>query len=208
MQSKVAKINLILILIIVLLIGLWFFLSQKNRGPLITEETGFVYSPPRQIGEFQLIDFDNERINESHLKGVWWLVYFGFTYCPDACPLALSDMMKIKASLDDEIKKNTKFLFISVDPNRDTPQRLKEYVQYYDTDFYAATGEAEDLQNLATKVGVAFAVPEEPEDENYLVGHSSFMLLINPATELTAIFRVPHKPVTVAEGIKKIQQKF
>ena len=208
MKSKVAKINLILIGIIIFLAGSWLFLSQKNRGPIIAEETGFVYSPPRQVGEFKLIDFDNNLIDESRFKGTWWLAYFGFTFCPDACPLALSDMKKIKARLDDEVRKNTNFVFISVDPNRDTPQRLKEYVQYYDSQFYAATGKPEELLELASKMGVAFVVPEQPEDENYLVGHSSFMLLINPRTELVAIFRVPHDSMTVAEGIRKIQQKF
>ena len=208
MKSKVAKLNLILLGIIILLLGLWLITSQKNSGPIIPEEVGFVYSPPRQIGNFQLIDFDSNVINENRFTGKWWLVYFGFTFCPDACPLALSDMKKIKASFDEKINQNTNFVFISVDPDRDTPQRLKEYVNYYDPEFFAATGEAEELQKLATKMGVAFVVPEAPEDENYVVGHSTFMLLVNPLTELVAIFRVPHDPENVAEGVERIQKHF
>lgn len=208
MKSKVAKLNIILIGIILLILGSWFILGQKNSGQIIAEEIGFVYSPPRHIGGFRLTDFDNTSIDEERFAGNWWLVYFGFTFCPDACPLALSDMKKIKTALDEKSKQNTNFVFISVDPGRDTPERLKEYVQYYDPEFYAATGEAEALKELASKVGVAFVVPENPEDDNYVVAHSTFLLLINPLTELAAVFRAPHNPVEVADGIRKIQKYF
>ena len=208
MKPNVTRLNLILIGIIIVLLGAGIFLSQKNNGPMVAPETGFVYTPTRHIGEFQLIDFDSKLINETRFAGKWWLVYFGFTFCPDACPLALSDMKKIKASFNDETSQNTNFVFISVDPNRDTPDRLKEYVQYFDPEFYAATGEAEKLQELAAKVGVAFEVPENPEDENYLVGHSGFLLLFNRKTELVATFRTPHVPDVLADGIKNIQNHF
>ena len=143
-------------------------------------------------------------IDQQRFKDKWWLVYFGFTYCPDACPIALNDMKKIKAQFDEQINQQVEFAFISVDPARDTPERLKEYIQYFDPDFLAATGEPDDLQDLASRVGVLFIVPENPDDQNYVVDHSTFMLLWNPQVHLQAIFKVPHKPEQVAEGIKKI----
>ncbi len=202
----VTKVNLALIGLIVLMVAVWFTMNRTNTKTIIQQETGFVYSPAKQIGDFNLIDLNNTEIDQSRFIGKWWLVYFGFTFCPDACPLALGDMKKIKNELDESSKQNTGFVFISVDPDRDTPQRLKEYVQYFDPEFYAATGEPDELEKLATSMGVVFAVPENPADENYLVGHSSFMLLLNPDTELAAVFKVPHKPDVIAEGFMKIQE--
>lgn len=208
MKTNIKFINLFLSTTVILLLGLWFFMSQKNTGPIIDDDVGFVYTPPRELGEFQLIDFENNLIDENQFSGKWWLVYFGFTYCPDACPMALSDMAKIKSGFDEYTAEHTNFVFISVDPDRDTPQRLKEYVQFYDSNFYAATGEPGELQKLASKMGAAFIVPENPENENYIVGHSTFMLLLNPDTELVAVFRVPHIPKNVADSVMKIQQHY
>ena len=205
MNSAIVKIITTMLGLAALAFGFWLAINQqRTAGPLITEDVGIVYPQAREIGEFQLVDFNGDPIDQQRFKDKWWLVYFGFTFCPDACPIALTDMKKIKAQFDEQTSQQVEFAFISVDPARDTPERLKQYVQYFDPDFLAATGEPEDLQDLATRVGVVFIVPESPENENYVVDHSTFMLLWNPQVNLQAIFKVPHKPEQVAEGIKKI----
>lgn len=204
MNSALIKTLTVMIGLIALAFGFWLATNQQHDGPLISEEVGIVYPQAREIGNFQLIDSQGQSIDEQRFHDKWWLVYFGFTFCPDACPIALSDMKKIKALFDEKTNKEVGFAFISVDPDRDTPERLKQYVEYFDPEFLAATGTPEDLQQLATKVGVVFIVPENPADENYVVDHSTFMVLWNPGVNLQAIFKAPHKPKEVASGIMKI----
>ncbi len=205
MNSTLLKTLTVMLGLAALAFGFWLATNQqRNSGPLISEEVGIVYPQAREIGEFQLVDFNGDPIDQQRFKDKWWLVYFGFTFCPDACPIALTDMKKIKEKFDQLTREQVEFAFISVDPARDTPERLKQYTQYFDPDFFAATGQPEDLEDLATRVGVVFLVPENPENENYVVDHSTFMLLWNPQVNLQAIFKVPHKPEKVAEGIKKI----
>ena len=205
MNTMVYKSVLIVVSLVALVLGFWIAVNQHHgEGPLISEEVGFVYPQAREIGDFNLLDYDNKSINQQRFEGKWWLVYFGFTFCPDACPTALADMKKIKAQFDTQTSEEVDFVFISVDPDRDTPGRLKDYVSYFDPKFLGATGDKTDLQDLATRVGVVFIVPENPEDENYVVDHSTFMLLWNPDAQLKAIFKAPHKPEDVVDGIKKI----
>ena len=202
----VSRINLLLIGLLILMVSVWFVFKDSSTKPILNQETGFVYSPAKHIGDFNLIDLNETEIDQSRFAGKWWLVYFGFTYCPDACPVALGDMKNIKKALDETGKQNTGFVFISVDPDRDTAERLKQYIDYFDPQFYAATGEPDELEKFATNMGVAFVVPDNVVDQDYLVGHSSALLLLNPNTELAAVFNVPHKPAVIAQGIMKLQQ--
>jgi len=204
MNSALIKTITLMLGLCALAFGFWLATSQQPDGPLISEEVGIVYPQARQIGEFKLVDYDGQPIDESRFKDKWWLVYFGFTFCPDACPIALSDMKKVKEQLSKDIEKEVDFAFISVDPDRDTPERLKQYVQYFDPEFLAATGDPKELQDLATRVGVVFVVPENPEDENYVVDHSTFIVFWNPQVSLKAIFKAPHKPEELVKGIKRI----
>ncbi len=204
MNSLVIKSTTILTGIAALVIGFRLAVVQQNDSVVISEDVGIVYPQAREIGDFELIDSDNQSITAERLQGKWWLVYFGFTFCPDACPVALGDMKKIKSMLTEKTADKLGFAFISVDPDRDTPARLKEYVSYFDPEFLAMTGDPAALEELAGKVGVVFIVPENPEDENYVVDHSTFMLLWNPQVKLKAILKAPHKPGQVTDAIVKI----
>ena len=204
MNSLIVKSATIVVGILALVVGFWLAVSQQNESLTISEDVGIVYPKAREIGGFNLIDYDNQPITADHLKGKWWLVYFGFTFCPDACPVALGDMKKVKAMLTEEAAENLGFAFVSVDPERDSPARLKEYVSYFDPEFIAMTGDSAALEDLASKVGVVFIVPKNPEDENYVVDHSTFMLLWNPQVNLKAILKAPHKPDQVVNAIQRI----
>ena len=204
MNSLIVKSITIVVGLFALVLGFWLAFSQNNDGPLISEDIGIVYPKAREIDDFNLIDYDNQSISADRLQGKWWLVYFGFTYCPDACPVALGDMKKVKSLLPEKTADKLGFAFVSVDPNRDTPARLKEYVSYFDPEFLAMTGDPAALQELASQVGVVFIVPENPQDENYVVDHSTFLLLWNPQVNLKAILKAPHKPPQLVEAIEKI----
>ena len=99
---------------------------------------------------------NGQSITPADFKGDWWVLYFGFTFCPDACPMALANMKQIKTRLPENT--NIKFGLISVDPQRDTPDRLKEYVTFFHPDFYAATSNAEAIDALTASVNVVYAI--------------------------------------------------
>ena len=204
MNSLIIKSATIVVGLLALVIGFWLAISQQSDTLVISEEVGIVYPQAREIGDFSLLDYDSQPISAQRLQGKWWLVYFGFTFCPDACPVALNDMKKVKAALSEKFADKLGFAFVSVDPDRDTPARLKEYVSYFDPEFLAMTGDPAQLENLASKVGVVFIVPENPEDENYVVDHSTFMLLWNPQVNLKAILKAPHQSDQVVDAIEKI----
>ena len=129
----------------------------------------------------------------NDFKGQWNLLFFGFTHCPDVCPTALQQMnvMDKQLSAQDWTEK-VAYWFISVDPQRDTPQRLADYVSFFNPDFRAATGSTAELDKLARKFGVYYNV-EPPSDthDDYRVEHSGAIMILNPQGEYQAVFTDP-----------------
>lgn len=163
----------------------------------------FVYPQARALAEVDLIDMHGAAITEKAFRNSWWMVYFGFTHCPDACPMALANMQQIKSQLPAD--SNIRFALISVDPQRDTPEKLKEYVTHFNQDFYAATGSKEQLDALTESVHVVYAIgPDADESDDYAVDHSNFMILINPAGQHAGIISAPHITEKISQDLLPI----
>ena len=159
-------------------VGAW--LSLGRTPPLEPMERGYVLDAPRPLPTFELVDQAGAPFSERDFRGHWSLLYFGFTYCPDVCPSAMSVMAQIKGELDGAGDLDDRYYLVSVDPDRDTPERLAEYVTYFDPAFLGVTGDFAELDKLTLAAGAVYKVPEAPEDENYLVAHSSTLTLIDP----------------------------
>jgi protein SCO1 len=129
-------------------------------------------------GDFALDSADGV-VHLSGFHGDLVLLYFGYTHCPDACPMALSRMAAVIRSLPADARRHVHGLFVSLDPRRDSPQILKQYVRFYDPAFIGVTGRPEDLKGIAGRWRVGYSVPEHPKDMNYAVEHSTFIYLIN-----------------------------
>lgn len=129
-------------------------------------------------GDFALDSADGV-VHLSGFRGDLVLLYFGYTHCPDACPMALSRMAAVIRSLPADERKHVHGLFVSLDPRRDSPQILKQYVRFYDPGFIGVTGIPEDLKGIAARWRVGYSVPKHPKDMNYTVEHSTFIYLIN-----------------------------
>ena len=180
----------ILILALLALVGGYYagnlFKSEPPPIPVLAS----VLTPPKEIREFNLTGGDAKPFTLESFKGHWTMVYFGYTYCPDICPTSLTDMTRVYNRLADrpEITGQLKTLLISVDPDRDTPERLKEYVTYFNSDFTAATGDADSLSRVAKDFAAYYKVHEPDENGNYPVDHSSTFSLVNPEGKIAAIF--------------------
>jgi len=138
-------------------------------------------------GDFTLDSADGA-VRLSGFRGDLVLLYFGYTHCPDACPLALGKMAAVIRSLPAADRRRVHGLFVSLDPRRDTPQILARYVRFYDPAFVGVTGRPEALKGIAGRWRISYSVPAHPKDMNYAVQHSTFIYLVNAEGKAVALF--------------------
>ena len=152
-------------------------------------------------GPFRLTDQNGKPVSDADLKGKWQLLFFGYTHCPDACPTALNE---IALALDQLGAKRdaVEVVFITVDPERDTPEVLKSYVASFDAPIIALTGAPEAVAQAAKAYRVYYAKHPRPDGE-YDMDHSAVIYLMNPEGRFTASFT----PDSTAEAIAARLQK-
>lgn len=179
--------------------------TQPEQPP---EQPALLILPEaREIPPFSLVDQDSKPFGLGRLTGSWSLLFFGFTHCPDVCPGALYDLQRLDEYLDADRdgRPAHQVVFFSVDPERDTPERLKDYTAYFSPDFVAVTGDHTELGPLTRKLGIAYRIEEHEEgSENYVVDHSASILLVNPEGRLHGVFPSPHDVDAMAVEMKKL----
>jgi protein SCO1 len=153
-------------------------------------------------GSFRLTDQNGKTVTDADLKGKWSLVYFGYTHCPDACPTALND---ISIALEELGAKRdaVRPVFITVDPERDTPEALKAYVTSFDAPILALTGTPEQVAQAAKGYRVYYAKHPEAGGD-YSMDHSSVIYVMDPQGRFTASFTHESTPEQIAERLKKL----
>ena len=148
---------------------------------------------PRPLKAFALSDHNGQPLGLEQLKGQWTFVFFGYTHCPDICPTTLGVLKGVAMKLDAEpLPGKTRFLFVSVDPKRDTLPHLKDYIGYFHKDFVAATGERKAIDNLARQLGAMYMFGGDTEGDEYIVNHSASVALVNPQGQWVARINPPH----------------
>ena len=150
----------------------------------------FIFDTPRALGDFSLVYHNAEPFTQTALIGHWTLVFFGFTHCPDICPTTMAELAELKAQLADTEARDARVAMVSVDPARDTPERMAEYVSYFHPDFLGVTGEFADILSFAQRLNVPFRKVSEPEGA-YQMEHSANVMLINPRGDYHGFFRAP-----------------
>lgn len=153
------------------------------------EYKGTLLDPPTPLPDFELTATNGEPFRLSDMKGDITIIYFGYTFCPDVCPLTLADVRKALAGLDEADRERVHVVFISVDPERDTPEALARYLSAFDPTFIGLTDDYEKVETVMKDYG-AFAQKEEVEDSaaGYLVSHTARLFLVNPQRELTLLY--------------------
>jgi len=180
----------------------WLLQHQAGAQPAVTTAT--LLMPPRPLPPLALVDQDNRPFDVDRLRGRWSFVFFGFTSCPDVCPITMSALAQTSKLLADLPQPSRpRVVMISVDPERDTPERLKTYVKGFDPSFLGATGTKPAIDELAQRMGVLVAT--RPLDgDNYTVDHSTSVFLIGPDGALHALFSAPHEPDKIAADYRRI----
>ena len=178
--------------------------NKPEHQPLILS-SATRFSQPRALPVFSLAVFNQSEFTGESLKGNWTLVFFGFTNCPDVCPTTLATLDRlIEIMKPVENIKTPSVLFISVDPMRDTPEKIRDYVQFFNPNFIGATADTLTLQSLTRAMSVAYMYRPTEDANNYTVDHTSAVLLVDPDARLHAIFSTPHKAADMATDLRKI----
>lgn len=201
------KILLAILCAITVGIGAWFSISQKKNEKL--DITGFAFPEPAQLANVSLTSHQNQPVTEDSFKGRWTFIYVGYTFCPDACPATMTVLNQLHGRLKEKgIDDTVNMMLVSVDPERDTIENLKEYVAFFNPSFSAATGTPAAIKDFTSQVSAIYVIPEDRSDPNYLVDHSSSVMLIDPDAAVHAVFTPPQTAENLANDFVKLSNRY
>lgn len=192
--------------------GLW--LAQQTTTP--QENTpriqGAIYPTAKNIESFSLVDQNNETFNKKSLQGQWSLLFVGYTLCPDICPTTLSLMSEVHWQLKEQDLQPPAIIFLSIDPARDTVDVVNKYVSYFNKDFTGLTGESAQIEKFTRNLNAVYrkapGLNGEITQDDYLMDHSSALMLINPDGNLQSILTAPHSMRGVIDSLLKSQSYY
>ena len=188
--------------------GIWAARAVLEHNSVQDELDATRFPEAREIASFSLIDHNNAVFDNSVLKDRWSFIFFGYTHCPDVCPTTLSVLNSVAQKLGD-LDEDIRFVFLSVDPERDTPEQLAQFVSYFNSDFIGVTGTPEGIEQITRQLGVLHirAQPEEGAS-GYLVDHSASVFLFDPDGRYHAVFSPPLSADAIAGDFKKMLQAY
>lgn len=193
-MTRIHKTVLILVAVIALVLGLTVSKvldapQPDARAALL--DAGIVLLPQsRALPALNLLDEQGAAQSLDRLTGRWTLLFFGYTFCPDICPTTLAELRQLRARLPAELLERYRVVMVSVDPQRDTPEQLRQYLGFYNAGYSGLTGELADIQKLATAVSIPF-IPGDTSKERYTVDHSGNLAIIGPDGRQRGFIRAP-----------------
>ena len=195
----------LIILVVIAAYGLAINLPTFiSKTPVL--ETGKALAQPMELVAFDLLDHTGKPFQYKDLKEEWSLIFFGYSKCPDVCPTTVFKLTEIYRILDEDkaIKQQPQVIFVSIDPDRDKPETLKEYLASFNPEFIGVTGNLDEINKLTTKLSVYFQ--KIGDDENYLyeMNHTAGLFLTNPDGKLVASFKPTATPKELSLDVKKI----
>ena len=200
MSLKIKGLPLTLVVLLALA-GLFagIFVSQHlhfKKKIDVAQFHGTYLQNPRVVNQFSLTGTDQKPFDNASLHGQWTLIFFGFTNCGYLCPTTMAELAKMYRILEDKGVKNLpRIVMISIDPERDSLDKLGQYVTAFHSNFYGARGDDESIKLMTREMGIANAKVANKDGSNpqdYDVQHSGAVMLFNPQGELNAFFTTPH----------------
>jgi protein SCO1/2 len=197
MNLRLTRVLIILVVALAAATGFWLAHRLDHSAAKLTSGTWL--PQPRNIGEFSLIDQNDAQFTAARLRGAPTLVYFGYTHCPDVCPVTLLQLAQVVKT---GVVPGLRVVFITVDPARDTPTQLAQYVHAFDPDFIGLTGTAAMVQTVAHRFGVAFLRVDLPGGD-YSLDHSSTIFLMDARGRNVAVFTAPYEVKSLTEDLRR-----
>ncbi len=175
-------------------------------------------NPPRRLTDFALLDHHGAPFGRARLEGAWHLMFFGFTRCPDICPPTLAQLGAVQRAIKANEAAPPRVIFVTVDPDYDTPETMALYLANFRLDADGVTGERPQLEALALQLGIYHRAETNPPQDAppahdhgahsqgaaVTIDHSGQVLLIDPAARLTAILPQPLDPKALADLLPEL----
>ena len=199
-----------MLLACILLASFIFMLEAARDQQIPGSLRNVAINPPQPLQAFVFTDHNQQEVNLGRLENHWSFLFFGFTNCPDICPATLSQLRILRKDImknPDHID-NLQFLFVSVDPARDTHAHLAEYMAYFDPSFIGMTGKQEVITAFERQLGAYHRYGSRDKHGYYSVQHSAEVYLIDPAGQLTAKFHPPMDIALVSEQFSEFVRLF
>jgi protein SCO1/2 len=196
MTARATRILLVLSAFVaglVLCFGVILLVAGRGGSP-IAQTTAAIGGP------FQLVDQDGRPVSDQDLKGHPFLVFFGFTHCPDVCPTTLFEVSEVLRALGPDADK-VNALFVTVDPERDTPDKLKDYLASFDPHLRGLTGQSPAIDGIAKAYRVY--VKKVPQENGYTMDHTAIVYLMDKDGRFVAPFSLKRRPADAAADLRR-----
>jgi protein SCO1 len=209
-------------LVVVALVVL-FQLREERQAEIDLREIGVtVYPEARKLSDFQLLDQRGEFFRKADFQGHWDLVFFGFTNCPDICPLTMAELRQFYAGLDFAADIKPRVFLVTVDPGQDTPESMAAYLENYNPEFVGLSGDPEQIAQLAAELYVGYGdvvessameASHEHDDSHsdrdiapgsYVIEHSAHIAVIDPQGDYYAVMRAPHRDQDLIKAYREL----
>jgi protein SCO1 len=204
-EASPARRMLLLAVAFAVLIGGYYLGNQYQRSN--SGGLALLHHPARSIAPFSLQRAGEEGLDNADLAGHWSLFYFGDSYCDDLCPAAMVNIVELYDQLlarDPGLRRQLRVIFVSLDPLRDTPERLRSYVAVHHPDFTGVSGSQEAVADLAREFSIFHQRSESGVGRDYRVDHSVTLSLVNPQGRIAAYFIDLSNPARLADEILKL----
>ena len=205
-----SKRNLLFILFILISVSGIFTYFQTLPSLLEKKPTllsGKILQKPIEIVDFELIDQDKLRFSNDLLIGKWTVVFFGYTNCPDVCPTTIYKLAGVKEQINKDIPSNKlNTVLVTLDPERDNPERLKEYIGYFDETMLGLTGRQEDIQSFTSSLSVFYQ--RINKEDGYDFNHTASIFVFNPEGLLFATMSPANTMAELSEDFSVILSNF
>jgi protein SCO1/2 len=212
--SRSTGLPLAAVLIVALAAGLGLWAGQRWFGASGSTAAGLqsrlastvLYPEPRALPAFALEGGDGT-LDAAALRGRWSLVFLGFTHCPDICPTTLAQLAQAEKLLADlPLERRPRIVFVSADPERDTPAKTTEYARYFSPDALGATADHARLEPFVRSLHMVYA-KSEGADGDYSVDHTAYIAVLDAEVRHVGMIRPPLDPKTIAADLRLLTER-
>lgn len=204
-----------LIVLVVLAVGggayYRFMHSAQLQQNALKDLRMTVLQAPRDMSYFQLEHYQQTAFNNQSLLNKWTMMFFGFADCPHLCPTTMAELNKVYTQLQEQkIQQLPQVVLVSIDPERDTSQRIADYAKGFNPNFIGVRGEKDKIDPLTKELGIAYFKTTEPgqtDPKNYSINHSGTIILFNPEGKIAGFFSTPHDAKNIAHDFIKVTKQ-
>jgi protein SCO1/2 len=199
----------VLVIALVLLVGAMVWLNRIGHSDDVSLGAATRLPEPKTLPSVALTDAAGVPLaSDALFRDRLSLVFFGFTHCPDICPTTLRQLADLRAALLARQQASPEIVFISVDPTRDTPARISEYLALFDSTLRGATADPAALAPLLQSLGVAVHTEHRPGQPHYTVTHSTAIFVLDPDGRLAAVFSGAHTLDELVADVSRLQHLY